>query len=196
MILGRLIRAIRAEHLSMIPVKWLTKIFVIGDVLSFTIQAGGGGLQSAGLKTFKIGEKIIVGGLFVQIIMFTFFVITAGIFHARISKNPPVATTVPWKRHLIVIYLTGGLILVRSVFRVVEFLQGNAGYLISHEIFLYIFDAVLMASVMAIFAVWYIADLSVKDRASSEAVLLGSMGNHAKGEHTGYRRVVEPDQLA
>ena len=180
----------------MIPVKWLTKIFVIGDVLSFTIQAGGGGLQSAGLKTFKIGEKIIVGGLFVQIIMFTFFVITAGIFHARISKNPPVATTVPWKRHLIVIYLTGGLILVRSVFRVVEFLQGNAGYLISHEIFLYIFDAVLMASVMAIFAVWYIADLSVKDRASSEAVLLGSMGNHAKGEHTGYRRVVEPDQLA
>ena len=193
MILGRLIRAIRAEHLSMIPVNWLTKIFVIGDVLSFTIQAGGGGLQSAGLKTFQIGEKIIVSGLFVQIVMFTFFIITAGIFHSRITKSPPVTTKVPWRRHLFVIYVTGGLILIRSVFRVVEYLQGNAGYLISHEIFLYMFDAVLMASVMAILAVCYIADLSANHRESTETVLLESL---SKNSGTGYRRVAEPGQLA
>lgn len=31
MILGRLIRALGAEHLSLIPIKWVTKIFVTGD---------------------------------------------------------------------------------------------------------------------------------------------------------------------
>lgn len=39
----------------------------------------------------------------------------------------------------------------RSVFRVVEYLQGNAGYLLSREVFLYIFDAVLMLAVMVLF---------------------------------------------
>jgi hypothetical protein len=54
----------------------------------------------------------------------------------------------------------------------VEYLQGNGGYLISHEIFLYIFDAVLMAVVMAIFAIWYIGDL---DRNKSGMYALSSL---------------------
>ena len=60
------------------------------------------------------------------------------------------------------LYAASGLILVRSIFRVVEYLQGNKGYLISHEIFLYIFDTVLMAAVMVLFAIWYVGDLERK----------------------------------
>lgn len=41
------------------------------------------------------------------------------------------------------------LIMVRSVFRVVEYLQGNNGYILSREGFLYVFDAMLMLAVMA-----------------------------------------------
>lgn len=41
MILGRLIRNLEAERLSIIRTTWLTKIFVLGDVLSFLVQAGG-----------------------------------------------------------------------------------------------------------------------------------------------------------
>jgi hypothetical protein len=36
------------------------------------------------------------------------------------------------------------LILARSIFRVVAFIQGFDGYLIGHEVYIYIFDAVLM----------------------------------------------------
>jgi hypothetical protein len=39
----------------------------------------------------------------------------------------------------------------RSIFRVVEYLQGNNGFLLRHEYFLYIFDALLMFIVMIIF---------------------------------------------
>lgn len=41
MILGRLIRALDAEDLSIVRTKWMTKIFVIGDVLSFAAQCIG-----------------------------------------------------------------------------------------------------------------------------------------------------------
>lgn len=41
MVLGRIISFLKAEHLSYVPVKWMTKIFVAGDVLSFILQAAG-----------------------------------------------------------------------------------------------------------------------------------------------------------
>lgn len=39
--LGRLIQMLRAENNSVVPVRWLTRIFVAGDVLSFLMQASG-----------------------------------------------------------------------------------------------------------------------------------------------------------
>ena len=164
MILGRLIRKLGAEHLSLIPIKWLTKVFVTGDVISFTLQAGGGGVQSAGtLELYEMGDNIIIAGLFVQICVFGIFVVTTFLFHRRISAKPTSMAQygrVPWTRHIWVLYATSAIILVRSIFRVIEYLQGNGGYLISHEIFLYIFDTILMVAVMLMFLVWYIDDLS------------------------------------
>lgn len=52
-----------------------------------------------------------------------------------------------------VLYITNSLILLRSVFRVIEYAMGNNGYLLRHEVFLYIFDAVPMLAVM-VFYVW------------------------------------------
>lgn len=163
MILGRLIRSIHAESHSIVPTRWVTRIFVTGDIISFSLQAAGGGIQSGGtLEMYEMGEKIIIAGLFVQIAVFGFFVATSCLFHLRINKTPtPEALRgdVAWKRHLLVLYATSALILVRSIFRVIEYLQGNGGYLISHEIFLYVFDAVLMAAAMALFLIWYVDDL-------------------------------------
>lgn len=136
------------------------------------------------LDSMELGEKIIIGGLFVQLIFFTLFVCVAGDFHRRLVKDIPVKKRytpgallrkarrnrlnssstpitevlsreamhdLPWKRHLYILYATSALILVRSIFRVIEYIQGNAGYLLSNEVFLYIFDATLMFLVMVLF---------------------------------------------
>ncbi|KAH7002162.1 RTA1 like protein-domain-containing protein [Ilyonectria destructans] len=180
MILGRLIRALGAEHLSLIPVAWVTRVFVTGDIFSFTLQAGGGGIQSAGtLDFYNIGEKLIIAGLWVQICVFGFFVVTSLLFNYRVVKAPTEIATrgdIPWKRHLVVLYATSAIILVRSIFRVIEYLQGNKGYLISHEVFLYCFDALLMAIVMAIFLIWYVGDLERKRPSENETSLSSSDG--------------------
>lgn len=180
MILGRLIRALGAEHLSLVPVAWVTRVFVFGDIFSFTLQAGGGGIQSAGtLDFYNIGEKLIIAGLWVQICVFGFFVVTSLLFNYRVVKAPTEIATrgdIPWKRHLVVLYATSAIILVRSIFRVIEYLQGNNGYLISHEVFLYCFDALLMAIVMAIFLIWYVGDLERKRYSENQTSLSSSDG--------------------
>ncbi|KAL8992787.1 MAG: hypothetical protein Q9169_006836 [Polycauliona sp. 2 TL-2023] len=159
MTLGRLIRALHAESLSVIRVSWLTKIFVCGDILSFFVQGGGGGIMaSADQDKVKMGEKIILGGLFLQIIIFAFFVLASVVFHLRFRKRSShgaYSRDVQWQKMLWVLYTVSAIILVRNIFRVVEYLGGNDGPLLRVEWPLYVFDALLMAATMAIWFAGY-----------------------------------------
>ncbi|KAF2684556.1 RTA1 like protein [Lentithecium fluviatile CBS 122367] len=153
MMLGRIILLTDGEDHSMIPKRWLTKVFVTGDVISFMMQGAGGGIMSGeSISAIHTGEKIIIGGLVVQLLFFGFFVVTGATFHMRMKRHPTtkiLSESLPWERQLYALYGASVLILVRSLFRLIEYAQGNDGYLISHEVFLYVFDAVLMFGVMA-----------------------------------------------
>jgi hypothetical protein len=161
MILGRLIRVVAAEKYSLFPPQSLTKIFVIGDVFSFLFQSGGGGMMAAGGGSMmKTGEKVIIGGLILQIIFFTLFMSVAVMFHMRISSRPTVlASTLQqhgkrgWMTLLYVLYAASFFILVRCIFRLIEYLQGNAGYIMGHEIFMYLFDSCMLLAVTVLFNV-------------------------------------------
>ncbi|KAJ5644244.1 uncharacterized protein N7484_006751 [Penicillium longicatenatum] len=156
MVLGRLIVHLRAESYSMVPLKWMTGIFVTGDVIAFVMQAAGGGIMASGtIDAMKSGEHITIGGLCVQLVFFTFFVLTSVIFHVRIRSGPTqqavearqdhgLCIVRSWESVLWGLYIASILILIRSVFRLIEYAQGNDGYLISHEAFMYVFDATLM----------------------------------------------------
>ncbi|KAH7017247.1 putative RTM1-like protein [Ilyonectria destructans] len=158
MILGRIILLTDGEPHSIIRRKWLTKIFVCGDVLSFVMQGAGAGIMASNSEgSMSRGERIVTWGLVVQVVVFSLFAVTAGIFHKRMRQNPTtkvLAQNLPWQSHLLVLYGASLLIMVRSVFRLIEYAQGNDGYLISREIFLYLFDSVLMLATMVVFA-WY-----------------------------------------
>lgn len=187
-ILGRIILLVDGEKHSLIRQKWLTKIFVTGDVISFIVQMGGGGIQAAGsLELLHTGEKVIIVGLFLQLAFFGFFIVVASLFHYRLRRenrisdfnndeasayrhsehhsthrhsthsSAPVSLPnlsihhLPWERHIYTLYVASALIMIRSIFRVVEYLQGNNGYLLRREIFLFVFDALLMLTVMILF---------------------------------------------
>ncbi|KAJ5715765.1 uncharacterized protein N7483_012946 [Penicillium malachiteum] len=146
MTLGRIILMVEAEKLAVIKFKWLTAIFVCGDVLSFLMQASGAGLMVSSSSP-SLGEDVIVGGLIVQIIFFGIFTITAIVFQTRIAKKPTTRSMQLdpiWHRHLMALYICSAFILVRSAIRVAEYVQGYEGYLMVHEAFIYIFDALLM----------------------------------------------------
>ncbi|OJJ66143.1 hypothetical protein ASPBRDRAFT_201243 [Aspergillus brasiliensis CBS 101740] len=137
--------------------KWLTKFFVCGDILSFTVQAAGGGVMASGsLAAVHNGEKIVIAGLVIQILFFGLFIVTCGTFHRRVNRYPTEESKQldsTWRKILHVLYAVNLLIMIRSVFRLIEYAMGNNGYLLRHEAFLYVFDGVPMLAVMILFNV-------------------------------------------
>ena len=45
--------------------------------------------------------------------------------------------------------------MIRSILRVIEYIQGNDGYILGHEAFLYIFDTLSMVVTMILFNIWH-----------------------------------------
>ncbi|KAJ5983010.1 hypothetical protein N7481_005109 [Penicillium waksmanii] len=161
MVLARIIRSVKAEHLSPIPIRFVTKAFVTCDVLTFFIQGGGAGLMSQSSLT-NTGQYIVLAGLILQIATFVMFLITATIFKLRMDRHPTIATMnsdVPWVKHLYSMYAISAMILLRSIFRVIEYGLGNDGYLLSNEWPTYILDALPMFLAMVCFAAWYPSEL-------------------------------------
>jgi high-affinity Fe2+/Pb2+ permease len=111
-------------------------------------MAGGGLLASAKTQDkVNMGENMIIAGLFVQILFFGFFMIVSVIFHRRMLATPMhhvMSAELPWNHYMKILYTVSLLIMVRSVYRVAEYVQGSDGYLQSKEVFIYVFDAALM----------------------------------------------------
>ncbi|THX62081.1 RTA1-domain-containing protein [Aureobasidium pullulans] len=136
MCFGRLVRHLHAESYSIIPAKWLTKTFVLGDVLSRVVR---------------------------RVLSFGLFMVTAVIFHRRLVANMArrVERDVDWLGVMRMLYAVSGLIMIRSIFRLVEYGEGMDGYLMSHEWTAYLFDAVLMIAVTGIYFFKFPAQLRV-----------------------------------
>ncbi|KAJ4313951.1 Lipid-translocating exporter-like protein rta1 [Neodidymelliopsis sp. IMI 364377] len=163
MIYGRLVVFVNAEEASIIRPNRVTKIFVCGDVVSFFMQAGGGGMM-AQASMANMGQKIMLIGLFVQLIFLGLFVCISIVFWIRMSKSPkrhviPQYGKYPWNKLLMMVLAAAFIIVARCVFRVIEFAQGHSGYLVSHEIYIYMFDAAPMLVVQVMMHFVYAAEV-------------------------------------
>lgn len=160
MTLGRIIRCIGGEHLSVIKVSRLTKTFVWGDVLSFIVQGNSSSLSILGHDTWA--KVAVIGGLAIQLLSFSIFWLTAIIFEKRIRRSPTPESLlpgIPWKKSLYMLYAVSALVMIRSIFRVIEYVLGNNGYPLAHEWTLYMFDSIPMFIVMVVFLIWYPSEL-------------------------------------
>ncbi|EXM16008.1 RTA-like protein [Fusarium oxysporum f. sp. vasinfectum] len=155
MILGRIILLTGGEKCALIRQRWLTKVFVTGDVVLavdsvFWCVLRGGLMASE--NNFEAGEKVIIVGLFVQLVFFGVFMVITAVYHKRLRETPTTRSLdlqVRWQVYLVTLYVAGALIWVRSLFRVVEFIQGNDGPLMRSEAYVFVFDGQLMFIVLA-----------------------------------------------
>jgi hypothetical protein len=129
MFLSRIIIASDHSSLSLIRPSRLTKIFVWGDLICLSVQGNGSGELAKTDKNAPVRAKaIILTGLFMQIILFVFFVTVARIFQDRVNKlgtGAKVETGWPWQRWMAMLYGVSILITVRNIFRVVEYAMGG-----------------------------------------------------------------------
>ncbi|KAL2209601.1 RTA1 like protein [Sarocladium strictum] len=157
MVFGRLARRLDGESHVLIRTKWTTKIFVTGDVISFMTQGAGGGILATadGDKSKSdLGGHLIVGGLCIQLVVFGFYIVVTALFHRRMMKCPTAKAreiNVPWTRHIYVLYTVSALIMIRSIFRTIEYIEGRGGHLQTHEVYFYVLDTVLMFFVSVVY---------------------------------------------
>jgi hypothetical protein len=87
LVLGRIITAVKGKRHSLIRVRWLTKIFVTGDVLSFLIQGGAAGMMVSS-DLASTGNRLVILGLIIQVVFLGLFIASMVIFQARMHGNP------------------------------------------------------------------------------------------------------------
>ncbi|KAE8369930.1 RTA1 like protein-domain-containing protein [Aspergillus caelatus] len=167
MIYGRIVLFARTPGLSIISPHKVTKTFVIGDVIAFLMQATGGGMMAISSMS-SLGQKVTIVGLFVQLLFFGGFFSLSVVFHQRIQKLKRVRVlSMPYGPLLYVLFGVSLLIILRCLFRIIEFCQGNDGYLASHEVFMYVFDTLPMFVVQTVFHFLYPANV-LGEKAYSE----------------------------
>lgn len=172
MVYSHIVRGVQGQSFSPISDRWATRIFVTGDILCMLIQSSGAGM-TANSSNAKMGDNIVVGGLILQIVIFVIFVSCCITFHVRFRAHTAQSAnintlSIPWQKHLNMLYYTSVTILIRNIYRVVEFVMGvSSGFFADNEWPLYVFDSLLMLFVMTAFYVWYPTQLASIKRFST-----------------------------
>lgn len=201
MILGRIIVASNAEHHSSIRPKWLTFIFVMNDVLCFLSQIFGAGVQITGdAHLMSIGIKVVLAGLIFTLIVFALFVWVAVRFHRRLKNNlTPVVYQnggLRWERYMGAIYVSCSALMVRNLVRTIEF-GSKSSDLGKKEVYIYLFDAVMMFVSIAVLVVWHpgllIKRLRAMNKANQMCEPLAGERQSADVPLTGYKQGVRVD---
>ncbi|KAI8083802.1 RTA-like protein [Thamnidium elegans] len=121
---------------------------IISIAYTFTpslFQGVGGGIQIV-IKIRQTGVNIALTGLSIQLCLFLLFYVCL----VYIGHNSSIRYTVegvenPKKKALIRIWATVTLLLIRVIYRLVQFSTGSARYAATHEWELYVFDVTIVA---------------------------------------------------
>jgi hypothetical protein len=167
-----------------------TTLYILADVIAIFTQLIGTVLPASGTpEAQRLSKIVVLVGLLAQLVALGVFVVLGcGRLHARLRRDPAAAgsaamvadPSVNWLGYLVVMEVVAGMLIVRSVVRGAEYLEGTTGVVARHEVFVYVFDAVPMLVVMVGFLVLYPARLVREVRRLEEA-----RGKPEGGEATG-----------
>jgi len=164
LIFGKMIRRLGGSYSRLSP-RFYAILFCSFDIVSLVIQAVGGGMaSSANTETgAENGAHIMLGGIVLQMVCITIYVILAAEFFLRFIHDKPLrgspssrkqedVTVLLDKRMRIMIY---GLIFnttclfIRAVYRTIELSDGWKGRIISTQLYFNVLDGAMVT--MAIY---------------------------------------------
>ncbi|KAK6839933.1 hypothetical protein PG987_005799 [Apiospora arundinis] len=149
-VLGRIVKLTDGDAHVVIKNRYITKTFVTGDLICLFLQCAAGGLMGgsrANPALYKIGNGVIIASLILQLIWFALFVVLASLFHRSMRMVPTAEARRPdvrWQSYLCTLYIVSFFVMVRSLFRAIEYIEGSEGFLQRSEALFYVFDSLLM----------------------------------------------------
>ncbi|OJJ42448.1 hypothetical protein ASPZODRAFT_137259 [Penicilliopsis zonata CBS 506.65] len=171
----------RTLRLCWVPPRFVTPIFVAFDIVALLLQLAGAvmiastvpGEKDAASK-LEHGKHIAQAGVVIQLLAFGLFAVAAIRFN--FTSRPYAQTLLEryaadadektilidgkrrrkhWQALLRVVNVTSVLILVRTVYRLVQFSEGKTGYINLHEWTMYVFDAAVVYPCVILFIWWH-----------------------------------------
>lgn len=125
-------------------------IFLSSDVITFLIQAAGGGISIGAndTKGAKLGSNVFLAGLAIQLLSFLLFTCLFIVFVWRVRKFEREVWGMDggrewwrdWRALAVAVAFSCVGILIRSVYRTVELSQGFEGAIATNEGFFYGLD--------------------------------------------------------
>ncbi|KAJ8060108.1 hypothetical protein OCU04_011718 [Sclerotinia nivalis] len=160
-----IVKAVGGESLSPIRLSRFQKIFLFFDCFSALILIVGSILRlmtTMPVSWIRLGNRLVMLGLVEQLVFLVIFVFTVAKFQYNISRNPfqrlststiPKSSRadIPYKKHLVALYIASALIAIRSVIRLIENLTGTTGFIQSKEMIFITFDGTFMLNMMFLF---------------------------------------------
>ncbi|KAF3921103.1 hypothetical protein AA313_de0208807 [Arthrobotrys entomopaga] len=162
MVLGRMVYYYTAEKKVFgVRAVRLTVIFVWLDIIAFLVQLTGASMTvpntdsnatpqdlADSAKTQNIGFDVYKGGIGFQLFWIVVFSVLAWRFRMRAVmeevRGVGVRRETNWRHLLVVLYITLGMIMIRIIYRLVEFSGGINSTLTRHEAFFYVLEATPM----------------------------------------------------
>ena len=155
MIYSRIVIFVNAPEASVTTPTRARKMFVIGDVISFLIQAFGRAMTAQAVHA-DLGKKVVLTRFFCQLLFFGFFFTITIIFDRWMAKcslqySIPKYGKHGWRALLILLLVSAFIIIERCVYRICDFSRGPKGILMGHEVWMYVGDTALIFVVQAMF---------------------------------------------
>ncbi|KAN0003921.1 hypothetical protein ACTFIZ_010074 [Dictyostelium cf. discoideum] len=149
--LGRIIKNTGIKHPIFTP-KRIKYLFLGVDCFSIFMQASGGGLlaQSGTNPSMgNIGKGVMLASLSLALASFTVFFFTIVYLHIKVRQNKSEQDK-SWRRIFIALYFSGFLIVLRSIYRVVEYAGGHHSKIMLNEPLFYGLDTLPIFLMMSI----------------------------------------------
>ncbi|KAG1907124.1 RTA1-like protein [Suillus fuscotomentosus] len=163
-LLGRLARDIGCTYQVLLPVRWLTLIFILSDVTTFVVQAAGASMTTSTVyNSALIGLHVFLAGLVVQLASFLFFCIIYARFlykvHAEVRaiwmQDSKQHWNNDWRTLAAAMTISCIGILIRSCYRVAEAAQGFHGSLGLSETAFYLGDTLPLLVAIGIYVLFW-----------------------------------------
>ncbi|KAJ7108025.1 RTA1 like protein [Mycena crocata] len=164
-LLGRIVQRLGASYSRITP-KWYSIIFVSCDFFALVVQGGGGGLAASADDEAgaAMGANIMLGGIIFQFVAILVYCACAIDFLRRYKADRPVRKQTDdelahtrmlmdprVKKLIYALAFSTFVLLIRSVYRIIELATGWHGKIIETEIYFNIFDGAMV--VLAIYTI-------------------------------------------
>ncbi|KAF9962428.1 hypothetical protein BGZ65_009196 [Modicella reniformis] len=158
------------SRFSFIPPRIVGRTFVWSDIITFLIQMAAGGLQAGGgtkgdAKMSELGFNLFLAAVIIQGISYCLFTVLLLVAVKKLieeRRKSPSMRGNGWmgldsRTTLIVaqLFVSSIFIIIRSIFRIVEYAGGYDGYLANEEVYLFVLDAAPLVIAIGVFAfIW------------------------------------------